>query len=200
MNAARPISSEEFKSFRSELYQLRKDSSREDMSYQVKLDEDPSRVPLNISMNLSKVQGFLERTAVILNRAILATAYWKAIVDKVELKWDAEFNRSMVDPVTAKAASNAEGRKAFASVQASEAVVKLYRWETKDEKGTVLPARYEDQLSQVKSNYVDSMAFKDEIENIWKVLETAGTALAVQQKNSVYSRSLQGSGREEVNA
>lgn len=200
MNAARPISAEEYKSFRSELYQLRKDSSREDMAYNVKLDEDPSRTPLNISMNLSKVQGFLERTAVILNRAILATAYWKSIVDKVELKWDAEFNRAMVDPVTTKAASNAEGRKAFASVKASEEVVKLYKWMGKDEGGNPIPARYEDQLSQIKTNYVDALSFKDEIENIWKVLETAGTSLAVQQKNSVYSRSLQGSGREEVAA
>lgn len=197
MNAARPISADEYKVFRSELYQLRKDSSREDMAYQVKLDEDPTRVPLNISMNLSKVQSFLERTAVILNRAILASAYWKSIVEKVELKWDAEFNRSMISEEAKKAASNAEGRKAFASVNASEAVVAMYKWVVKDEQGNAMPARYEDQLCQIKSNHADAVAFKDEMEHIWKVLESANTSLAVQQKNSVYSRSLQGSGREE---
>lgn len=192
MNAAKPISPEEYKTYRSELYKIRQDASREDLAYQVKLDEDPTRIPLNISANLAKVQSYMERVVVVLNRAILAEAYWKTAAYKLESKFDSEYVRVLISAEGQAAAKNAEGREAFATVKAQETVINIL---FSDREAAKRP-KYEDQMFHFKSNLADASAFREEVQNIYDILELASTSLAVQQKNSVYSRSVHGVGEE----
>jgi hypothetical protein len=182
MDAARPITSDEYKAFREELYKTRQDASREVVAYHVDLDSDPTMQPKNISAKLARVQSFKERMVVILNRAILAEAFWKTAVGKIEAKFKAELSRALASEEIRKAGGSADSREAMASVAAERSVVaEIFNGQGK----------LEDHMLSARSRLADASAFHSEVQNLFDNLDSAETSLAVQQKNTVLSLRLQ---------
>jgi predicted ATP-binding protein involved in virulence len=177
MNAARPISPEEYAKFRAELYQHDSELGRDVLKYQVALDNDPTLQPKVLTEKLARVQGYKDRVVGILNRAILAESYWKAAIGKVDAKFEAAKMSAAITPAVT-AAKNSETREAMASVVAMKAVIDTLF------KGT---GAYEDQRAVLSTNHADAHAFYREVENIYENLQSAGMNLALQIKSVMIS-------------
>lgn len=175
MNAAKPISPDEYKAFRTELYSVDQ-AGRELASYTVALAADPSTQPKKQNGRVQTVQGYKDRVLVLFNRGILAEAYWNALLKKLDAKFEAEYNRQLASEEVAKGAKAAEGRKALATNLSGEKVANdLFKG-----KGS-----FEDRRSAIVTNHIDAKAFLTEVKNIYENLQDTGMALAQQAKNSM---------------
>lgn len=184
MNAAKPIQSKEYESFRKELYVVDK-AGQEAAQYVVQLALDPGQNPGKQNERVQKVQSFKDRTMVILNRSILAEAYWKSIVTRIKLRYDAEYNRAFVeisraDDKNDKALKTVDGRKAMACDTAGQKVVEALK-----KSGT-----YEDNLTQAMGHQADAFAFLQEVKTIYSNLQDTSMALAQQTKNTMVDRGI----------
>lgn len=189
MNAARPITVQEYKTLLAELYTEGKSS------YTVDLDSDPAANPRLINSKLERVQSYKNRVVTILNKAVANQAYWKAIVKKMETRKAAAENAAMVTEAV-KNEKNAESRKAAAAIAGAQKVVEtMFKGE-----GT-----YEDHYCQALNCLADAESFLSEVENVYKNLDSTDMNLAVQQKNVLLCVKLAGAGitledREEARA
>jgi hypothetical protein len=182
MNLRKPISAEEYEAFYRELYSSG-DGGLVFSQFRVPLDSDPSLNPKGMNEKIAKVQGLKDRLVVIMNRALKSKAYWDTAIKKVAAKYEAEFQRAMLE--VAKLHSNAEMRKAAASDIACRAIVSdVFQNEGK----------YEDQLSAVNKKLAESIAFYSEVKNIYDNLDASSMNLAVQLKSVMVNARLAGEG------
>ena len=182
MNLMKPISVEEYEAFYREIY-----SSGEGglvfSQFRVPLDSDPSLNPKGMNEKLAKVQGLKDRLVVIMNRALKSKAYWDTVSKKIAAKYEAEFQRAMLE--VAKLHSNAEMRKAAASDAACRKIVAdVFQNEGK----------YEDQVSAINKRLAESMAFYSEVKNIYDNLDASSMNLAVQLKSVMVNARIGGEG------
>jgi hypothetical protein len=118
-----------------------------------------------------------------MNRALKSKAYWDTAVKKVAAKYEAEFQRAMLE--VAKQHSNAEMRKAAASDIACRTIVAdVFRNEGK----------YEDQLSAINKKLAEAIAFYSEVKNIYDNLDASSMNLAVQLKSVMVNARIGGEG------
>jgi hypothetical protein len=182
MNLMKPISAEEYEAFYRELYST-SDGGLVFSQFRVPLDSDPSLNPKGMNEKIAKVQGLKDRLVVIMNRALKSKAYWDTAVKKVAAKYEAEFQRAMLD--VAKQHSNAEMRKAAASDIACRTIVAdVFRNEGK----------YEDQLSAINKKLAEAIAFYSEVKNIYDNLDASSMNLAVQLKSVMVNARIGGEG------
>ena len=182
MNLMKPISAEEYEAFYREIYSSG-DGGLVFSQFRVPLDSDPSLNPKGMNEKIAKVQGLKDRLVVIMNRALKSKAYWDTATKKVAAKYDAEFQRAMLE--VAKLHSNAEMRKAAASDIASRSIVTdVFQSEGK----------YEDQLSAINKKLAEAIAFYSEVKNIYDNLDASSMNLAVQLKSVMVNARLAGEG------
>lgn len=173
MNAARPITPDEYQKFRAELYKTSSELGRETVSYSVPLDEDPTLNPKGLNQKVSLVQAYKDRVVTILNRAVLAEAYEKTRLAKVDAEYEAAERTAMISEEV-RAAKSAEVREAMAANKASEDVVKRIF----EGKGT-----FEGNRISLVARHNDALSFLREVQNIYDNLESTGVQLAVQLKS-----------------
>jgi hypothetical protein len=191
MNAARPITPDEYKKFREELYKPNTELGRENVAYTVPLDEDPTLNPKGMPQKLALTQAYKDRVITILNRAISAEAYEKTVLAKVDVYFEAAEREAMISDEI-KAAKSAEVRAAMAAVAAGKKVVeKAFKGE-----GTFDTHRF-----NLVVRHNDAISFLKEVQNIYDNLESTGVQLAVQLKSIMVSAKVfAGDGPELVEA
>lgn len=182
MNLMKPISAEEYEAFYRELYSSG-DGGLVFSQFRVPLDSDPSLNPKGMNEKIAKVQGLKDRLVVIMNRALKSKAYWDTAVKKVAAKYEAEFQRAMLE--VASHHSNAEMRKAAAGDIACRTIVaEVFKSEGK----------YEDQVAAINKKLAESIAFYSEVKNIYDNLDASSMNLAVQLKSVMVNARIGGEG------
>jgi hypothetical protein len=182
MNAARPITPEEYQKFRTELYKTSPELGRETVTYSVPLDEDPTLNPKGMTEKLARTQAYKDRVVTILNRAISAEAYEKTVLAKVDVYFEASEREAMISEEV-KAAKSAEVRSAMAAVAAGKKVVeKAFKGE-----GTFDSHRF-----NLVVRHNDAISFLKEVQNIYDNLESTGVQLAVQLKSIMVNAKVYG--------
>jgi len=171
MNVAKPLKPSEYEAYRKELYSFQ-GGAEGNMAQSVSLDTDPSVNPKGINEKLSLVQAMKDRVMMILNRAILAEAYWKTVSKRLDATFDSEYQRAMI--LHGKSAGNAEMRKATATGEAQKGVVSKLFGDEGD---------YDQQHSMVQRNHADATAFLKEVQNIYDNLDSTDQNLSRQLKS-----------------
>lgn len=173
MHSAKPIQPAEYATFRTELYQFDKTLGREGLKYEVSLDADPTLSPKNLTEKLSRVQAYKDRVVAILNRGILAEAYWKAALSKLDTKFDSAFTQAMIT-AEVREAKSAEVRKALAEKLAGDKVVE----DLFEKKGD-----YSGHRIAISTHHADAQSFLREVENIYDNLHSTDMNLGRQLKS-----------------
>lgn len=183
MNAARPLSPEQYKTLLAEIYQEGK------TIYQVDLDADPASNPKLINAKLERVQAYKNRVVTILNQAVSNEAFWSNIVKKLDARLSAITNVAMVTEAV-KSEKNAESRKAAAAIAAERKIVEtLFQG----------AGEFTDHYCKALDNRTDAQSFLTEVEHIFKNLDSTDMNLAVQQKNVLMCTRLASEGERQYN-
>ena len=171
MNVARPITAEEYAAFNKELSEI---------GYSVPLDDDPTIDPKGLNAKFKLVQGYKDRVLILLNRAIKAEAYWKAMMKKVEMFRVAEYSKAMVTEEVKKGGSEKTRDAMATNLSDTSMNTRLFQG-----KGT-----FQEHVAQLQYQHTDAVTFQNELQNIFDNLESTASNLSRQLKSVIVNTRL----------